>query len=266
LIKSKRPGDVTLKPWKLLEANYNYVKDNLYEVVVLPIGATEPHNLHLPYGNDAMTTERVGDLICQRAHELGAKVALLPCLPYGVDSNLMGFPMTMSVNPSTLDLMIRDLVKSVEAHGIKKMIILNGHGGNGFKNTLRELYGQTEVFLSLVEWWKVPSDLYDDLLDNPGGDHAEEMETSVALYLYPELVEMTAADDGEVKESKFEAINQGWAQITRPWHIVTTNAGVGNPKKATAAKGELIVNTTVDRISQYIKELSDAEVNEAFPY
>lgn len=235
-------------------------------MAVLPVGATEPHNLHLPYGNDILTTERVGDLICERAHQQGAKVALLPGIPYGVDSNLMGFPMTISINPSTLDLFLTDIVRSIETHGIRKLVILNGHGGNGFKNLLREFYGKTRVFLSLIDWWKVPSDLYPQLLDHPGGDHAEEMETSVALYLYPELVEMDAADEGAVRSSRFEAINKGWVQITRPWHIITTNAGVGNPQKATAEKGRIILDTVIERLGHYLKELSDAEMGEEFPY
>lgn len=255
-----------MKPWKLLEINYNYVKQHPYQVAVLPVGATEPHNLHLPYGNDALTTERVGDLICERAHQLGAKVALLPCIPYGVDSNLMGFPMTISIDPSALDLFITNIVRSVEVHGVRKLVILNGHGGNGFKNLLRELHGKTSVFLSLVDWWKVPSDLYPTLLDHPGGDHAEEMETSVALYLYPEWVEMEAADEGAVKSTQFDAINHGWAQITRPWHILTTNAGVGNPLKATPEKGRIIIETVVERVGRYLQELSDAEIGENFPY
>ncbi len=255
-----------MKPWKLSEVNYHFAKNHPYEAVVLPIGATEPHNLHLPYGNDAMTTELVGDLICEHAYRQGAKVALLPCIPYGVDTNLMGFPMTMSIDPSTLDRLITDLVRSVETHGIRKMVILNGHGGNGLKNILRELFGKTSVFLSLVEWWKVPSDLYSTLFEFPGGDHADEMETSVALYLYPDRVQLDVADDGAVKSSRFEAINRGWVQITRPWHILTTNAGVGNPKKATAEKGRIVVEAVVERIGNYLKELSDAKMGEEFPY
>jgi len=199
-----------INEWDLSATNLHRIAQRKYEVAVLPIGATEPHNLHLPYGNDTMTTELVGDLICERAYGLGAKVALLPCIPYGVDTNLMGFPMTMSIDPSTLDRLITDLVRSVETHGIRKMVILNGHGGNGLKNILRELFGKTSVFLSLVEWWKVPSDLYSTLLEFPGGDHADEMETSVALYLYPDRVQLDVADDGAVKSSRFEAINRGW--------------------------------------------------------
>ncbi|MFB3785459.1 MAG: creatininase family protein [bacterium] len=255
-----------MKPWKLLETNYHYVKSHPYEVVVLPVGATEPHNLHLPYGSDAITTERVGDLICERAHALGARVALLPGIPFGVDSNLLGFPMTVSLNPSTLDRVIGDVIHSMEAHGIRKMVLLNGHGGNDLKNTLREYFGKTSIFLSLVEWWKVAADRYAEIIEHRNGDHADEMETSVVMYLFPELVDLSRADDGAVKASRFEAINRGWVQVTRPWHIVTTNAGVGYPKKASPEKGKQIIDIVVERIGQYLKELSDSEINETFPY
>ncbi len=254
-----------MKPWKLLEVNQNYVRQHPYEVAVLPIGATEPHNLHLPYGTDAITTERLGDLICERAHSLGAKVVLLPCIPYGVDSNLMGFPMTMSLQPSTLDIIIQDILHSLEAHEIKKFIILNGHGGNSFKHTLREFYNQTEVFVSLVDWYRVAEDVYPQIFDDVG-DHGGEMETSVCLNLFPELIDLSKADDGAEKPSPFEAVNRGWAQVTRPFHLVTKNCGVGNPKKATVEKGKQLIDILVDRIGSYIKELSDAEMNETFPY
>ncbi|MDX9752581.1 MAG: creatininase family protein [bacterium] len=254
-----------MRPWKLLEVNYAYVKEHPYEVAVLPIGATEPHNLHLPYGTDAVCAERIGELICEKAYSLGANVCLLPCLPYGVDSNLMKFPMTMSLNPSTVDIIIRDIIVSLEAHGIKKLVILNGHGGNTFKQALREFYGKTQVFISLVDWWRVLLDRYGEIFENPD-DHAGEMETSIGLHLFPELIELDQADDGAVRQSRFEAIRQGWAQITRPWHIVTKNAGVGDPRKASAEKGEKALQIVIDRISQYLKELSDAEMDDVFPY
>jgi creatinine amidohydrolase len=204
-------------------------------------------------------------MACKKAYEEGAKVCLLPCIPYGVDSNLMAFPMTMSLNPSTIDIIIRDLIVSLEAHGIQKLVILNGHGGNAFKQALREFYGKTKVFISLVEWFKIINDHYDDIFDHPD-DHAGEMETSIALHLYPELVELDKADDGAVRESRFHAIREGWAQITRPWNLVTQNAGVGDPRQATAEKGAKALDIIIGRIGDYLLELSNAEIDETFPY
>ncbi len=254
-----------MKPWKLSEIKQGDVRENLPEVAVLPLGATEPHNLHLPYGMDTLETDLIGDRICEKAHTLGAKVLLLPCIPYGVDSNLMKFPMTISIKPSTLDRLIWDILKSLEAHGIRKLILLNGHGGNSMKHTLREFYGRTKVFISLVDWYSVAKDLYPQIFKE-AGDHGGEMETSLGLYLFPELIDVSLADNGASKSSRFKAVNKGWAQITRPFDLISKNCGVGNPANATAEKGRILVDVIAERIGTYIKELSDAEMDKTFPF
>lgn len=254
-----------MKPWKLDETRYSYVKENPYEVAVLPIGATEPHNLHMPYGTDTITTTMLGDLFCEQAHKMGANVCLLPCLPFGVDTNLLGYPMTISLNPSTLDVIIRDVIVSLELHKIRKVVLLNGHGGNSLKHTLREFYGKTQVHLSLINWYEVCKDHYAELFED-AGDHAGEMETSIGLHLFPHLMDPSAADDGSVKPPRLYGMKEGWVQVTRPWHIVTTNSGVGNPHPGTAEKGKKLVDLLVERVSRYLKELSEAEIDNHFPF
>ena len=254
-----------MKPWCLQQITYGMVKERQFEVAVLPVGATEPHNLHLPYGSDAFHGEGIADRCCEAAHQLGAKVILLPTIPYGVDSNQMGFPMAIHVGQPALDAMVTEIVRSCEHHGILKFVIFNSHGGNGFKPLVRELYGKTKVFVTLVEWWKVAADRWGEIFESVG-DHADEMETSVNLALNPELVHLDAADEGAVQQTRFEAINRGWAQISRPWHLLTTNSGVGDPRPATAEKGEEVIRIVVDRLSRFLKELSDAEMDESFPY
>jgi creatinine amidohydrolase len=254
-----------MHPWRLSEITYKTVKDTRYEVAVLPIGATEPHNLHLPYGTDALSVEAVADRACARAHQEGARVVLLPAIPYGVDANMMAFPLAMHVSMKTLSAFVEEIVRTLERHGIRKLILVNGHGGNEFKGFLRDMYGTTKVFLTLVNWWQVPSDIRETLFVH-GGDHADEMETSTMLYLYPDLVHLEQADPGAVRQTRFEAINRGWAGITRPWHLLTTHSGAGDPRQASREKGERWVNTAVERLAGFIKALSDAEMDEAFPY
>ncbi|HOX38970.1 MAG TPA: creatininase family protein [Candidatus Brocadiia bacterium] len=242
------------------------VREQRFEVAVLPVGSCEPHNFHLPYGCDAITVERLCDKTCDEASKRGARVVLLPTIPFGVNTNTMEFPMVISVNPSTIGLLIRDIVRSVEHHGIRKMVIVNGHGGNDFiKPLLRELYGQTKVFLSEVHWWKISLELHSGIL-SAAGEHGDEMETSVALELFPEFVQFADADAGVTRRSRFEALNRGWASVTRPWHLATVNSGYGNPAQATREKGAILVNAAVDKIAQYLKELSDAEMDPWFPY
>lgn len=254
-----------MKAWRLQELTYARVKGREFEVAVLPIGATEPHNLHLPYGSDAFHGEGLADRCCEAAHELGARVVLLPTIPYGVDSNQLGFPLAIHVGQPVLDAMVTDVLRSLEHHGILKLVLFNAHGGNSFKPLLRELYGKTKVFVCLVDWWKVASDQWADIFEHVG-DHADEMETSVNLALNPELVHLEDADPGAVRESRFEAINRGWVEITRPWHLLTTNAGVGDPRPATADKGERVIALVVERVSRFLNELSETAMDEEFPY
>ena len=254
-----------VREWRLDELTYGMVKERRFEVAVLPVGAIEPHNLHLPYGSDAFHGEKIADRCCQAAVRFGAKVVLLPTIPYGVDSNQLGFPLAIHVGQPVLDAMVTEIVRSLEHHGILKLVIFNSHGGNSFKPLVRELFGKTKVFVCVVDWWKVARDQYREIFEQVG-DHADEMETSVNLALNPELVHMEAADEGAVRSSRFEAINRGWVQISRPWHLLTTNAGVGDPRAATAEKGERAIAVVVDRISRFLKELSDAQMDETFPY
>ncbi len=263
-----------MRPWKLIETNYAYVKDHPYEVAVLPLGATEPHNLHLPYGTDVYEADTVGEKICEAAHNAGAKVVLLPTVPYGTETNQRNFPLAMNVNPSTLNAVITDLVDSLAQHGIRKIVLLNSHGGNDFKALLRELYGRryddAPAHVFLINWYQVINDFYDQVFEHRD-DHAGEMETSFALAYFPHLVAKNAdgtlaADDGAMQSTRFEAINRGWVGMTRPWHLLTTNSGAGNPHAATAEKGRQMIELLVPRLSQFLVELSASPVDDKFPF
>lgn len=260
----------TARPWKLAEANFGYVKEHPYEVAVLPLGATEPHNLHLPYGTDTYEADAVGEQICAAAHERGARVVLLPTMPYGTETNQMHFPLAMNVNPSTLARVITDLVDSLVHHGIRKIVLLNSHGGNDLKPLLRELHGRGGSQLFLCNWYRVLADVEHEIFDD-AGDHAGEMETSVILACHPHLVARRAdgglaADEGRMADTRFEAVNRGWVTITRPWHLLTTNTGAGNPHPATAEKGRQMMARLVERLSAFLVELSAAPLDERFPY
>jgi creatinine amidohydrolase len=256
-------------PWLLEESNYADVKKSAYQVAVLPLGATEPHNLHLPYGTDQFEATILGKEVCRAAVARGAKVVLLPTIPFGVQTNMRKLPLAINVNPSTLDLFLKDIVNSLLNNGIRKILLLNSHGGNDFKPLLRELAGQN-VQLFLCDWFKAINDVYATIFDQPE-DHAGEMETSFALAYFPQLVALNddgslAADRGQTRETRFEAVNRGWVSITRPWHLLTTNCGSGNPHAATAEKGKRCVEIMVQRLADFLVELSQADVDENFPY
>jgi creatinine amidohydrolase len=255
-----------MRPWLLAELNYGTVKSQPpFEVAVLPLGATEPHNLHLPYATDTFQVEAIAGSACAVAHGRGARVLLLPTLPYGTETNQMRFPLAINLNPSTVAQVITDLIDSLATHGILKCVLLNGHGGNDLKWVLRELHRSTPVHLFLCNWYKMASDQYKTLFED-AGDHAGEMETSMGLAHFPGLVAMDQADPGTMASTRFEAVNRGWVEITRPWHLLTSNSGAGDPRPATATKGEALTEIVVERLAAFLQQLAACPLDENFPY
>ena len=258
------------RPFELAKMTYGEVLQANFNTVVLPLGATEPHNLHLPYATDTIEADTVGRHACELASALGARVALLPTIPYGTETNMRHLPLAMNVNPSTLYAVITDLVESVSRSGIRKLLLLNSHGGNELKPLLRELSGKTDVEIFLCDWFRMIGDAYDTLFTHRE-DHAGEMETSVLLAYAPELVKRNpdgtlAADDGTTRKSRFTAVNNGWVSLTRRWDLLTTNTGSGNPHQATAEKGKQAVELVAERLAGFLVELSNSELDELFPF
>lgn len=257
-------------PWLLENLTLADARELDWQVAVLPMGATEPHNLHLPYGTDSLEAWHLANACCQRAWQLGGRVVQLPVVPFGTETNLSHFPLAMNLLPSTLQLIVRDLVATLETSGIHKLVIFNSHGGNDFKPVLRELYGKTKVQLFLCNWYQMIRDVADEVCEHPE-DHAGEMETSLIMSFRPDLVRYAAsgglaADAGERRPLRFEALREGWVGLSRPWHLLTTHSGSGNPHAATAEKGEQLTRAIVERVGPFLAELSAAEIDPRFPF
>lgn len=258
------------KPWELADIALSEVRKHDYKVAVLPLGATEPHNTHLPYATDTLEATVIGRRACQRAWEQGGRVLLLPTIPYGTETNMTGFPFAINVNPSTMSLLLADLVESLENSGIDRIVLLNSHGGNTIKPILRELSADSSAYLFLCDWYQSIGDVYEEIFECPE-DHAGEMETSLALAFFGDLVVRAddgslLADDGQQRPFRFEALRKKWVTLSREWDLLTTNSGSGNPHAATREKGEQLMAILVDRIGGFLAELARAETDEWFPF
>lgn len=256
-----------MREWVLSEQNHAFLRSRKWEVAVLPCGATEPHNLHMPYGTDVYEVQAVAEKSCEIAYKKGQGVLCLPTIPFGINTNHFQVPggLVCSLNPATLHTIIADIVDSMERQGIRKMVLLNGHGGNELKPVLRALHHRSKVFLCLCDFWRLAADQEKDIFAAPG-EHAGELESSMGLALFPQFMKMEQADAGTVRPTKFEAINKGWVSITRPWHLATTNTGAGNPAAATAEKGRKFVEVVTQRLGTFLAELATAPIDEKFPY
>ena len=254
-----------INEWDLTSTNLSRLSKNKPEVGVLPIGAVEPHNRHLPEGQDFLHTSYIAKECCRIAWEKCRSVICLPAVPYGVDCNLMDFPLAIHVSQATLDEMVRDIIVSLHSHDIRKIVIINGHGGNDFTRMIRELQCEIDVYLFQCNWWKVGMDKYDEIFEKPD-DHAGEMETSIALELYPELVELSKAGTGITRSFRFEALKRGWVQTSRRFSRLNDHCASGDPKKAAAEKGRKYLDLVIGRISTFLVELAETRIDDFFPH
>jgi creatinine amidohydrolase len=250
------------RPYILNELTWKTVRDTRYEVAVLPWGATEAHNLHLPYTTDNIEAEGIAAAAARLAWDRGARVVVLPLVPFGVNTGQLDIPLCVNLNPSTQTLVLRDVASSLAGQGVRKLVILNGHGGNDFRQMIRELQPAVALFLCTINWYTVvdPRPLFAE-----PGDHAGELETSVILHLAPELVlPLSQAGSGAARRFKIAALREGWAWAPRRWTRVTKDTGVGDPKAATAEKGARYVAAVAARIADFLVELAAADPDDLY--
>ena len=250
------------RPYILNELTWKTVRETRYDVAVLPWGATEAHNYHLPYGTDNIQADEVAARAAERAWSRGAKVVVLPAVPFGVNTGQFDIPLCINMNPSTQVLVLRDVAMSLAGQGIGKLVVFNGHGANDFRQMIRELQPQVSLFLCTVNWYKVvdPKGFFTDL-----GDHAAELETSVMQHIAPDLVlPLSDAGSGAARKFKITAFGEGWEWAPRNWRQVTDDTGSGNPAAATPEKGKRYVEAVVGKIAEFFVQLAKADAKSMY--
>ena len=254
-----------INEWDITQTNQARLKQQMPNVAVLGASAIEAHNYHLPEGQDFLHTEAIVKHVTQIAWEKTRSVICLPTIPYGVDCNLMEFPLTIHVKQTTLDLMLTEIVASLVHHGIRKIVLINGHGGNDFTPLVRQIQADLDVFMFCCNFYEVGQDKHNEIFDT-ADDHTRELETSVALALFSELVELKQADSGASRPFQFEALEQGWIKTSRKFSSLNDHCGNADPSLSTAEKGQQYLDLIYHRISNFLIELAEADVNDHFPH
>lgn len=252
------------RPYILAETNWKAVKSTQFEVAILPWGATEAHNYHLPYATDSYQNEAITEAASKLAWDRGAKVILLPNIPFGVQTGQLDIPLCMNVLPSTQLAILKDVCDVLVRAGIPKLVIFNGHGGNDFKTMVRELsFHYPQLFTCAINWFKTENKA--GYFTHLGGDHADEMETSVMLEIQPNLVlPLDEAGDGFDKKWKFKAMREGWVSAQREWTQVSKDTGVGNPHESSAENGRRYLEAVVAKVSNFFVELAETPRSEFY--
>jgi len=248
---------VSSRPYILAESTWKTVDATPYEVAVLPWGATEPHNYHLPYATDTIQCDAVAAEAARLAWREGARVVVLPTVPFGVNTGQLDLKLTLNVNPSTQHALLGDLARALAGQGVRKLVILNGHGGNDFRQMIRELQPTVDLFICALNWYSCvdPRPYFDE-----PGDHAGELETSVMQHVVPELVRpLGEAGNGHARRFTVAGLRDGWAWAPRRWTEVSADTGTGNPAAATPEKGARFLAAVAERVAGLLVELDAAD-------
>lgn len=252
-----------MRPYILAETTWKTLRDQEIELVVLPWGATEAHNLHLPYATDNIMAERIAADAAGYAWERGARVLVLPAIPFGVNTGQMDIRLNINMNPTTQFAILNDIADVLNRHKIMKLLILNGHGGNDFRQMIRELGLRFPgMFISMCNWYR--SFENSDYFEHTGG-HADEMETSVMQVVAPDLVlPLSEAGEGKGKKFRIKAFNEGWAWAERRWTKVTSDTGIGDPGLASAEKGQRCLEEVVRKTGELMLDLCRTDIDDMY--
>lgn len=247
------------KQTDLAIACYGDVRKLSYDLAILPWGATEPHNQHLPYLTDCILSHAIALDAANQALELH-KVQCMVLPPVFMGSQNPGqreLLFCIHSRYETQKAILTDIVASLHHQGIRKLVIINGHGGNNFKNMIRDLAVDYPDFLiATTEWFTIvpPQGFFEEK-----DDHAGELETSVMLHYHPEWVDMELAGEGVSKSFALASLNEKIAWVPRNWQRVTSDTGIGDPRKATSEKGKHYAAAVSSKLCQLFTELAHAQ-------
>ncbi len=244
-------------PFDITTARWGDVKQMPhYDMALLPWGATEPHNLHLPYCTDMLAAQAVSFEAAERAAERGVQAMVLPGIPLGSQNpGQIELPYCIHTTQATQMAVLTDIVASLQRQGINRLVIMSGHGGNIFKGMIRDLMIKNpDMTICHCEWFNIVprAGYFDEKFD----DHAGELETSVMLHYFPETVKMEMAGDGASTDFAIESLNAKVAWAPRHWAYATVDTGVGNPHSATAEKGKRYIEAVLPKIVDFLVELA----------
>jgi len=236
-------------------------------VAVLPVGTIEQHGPHLPLLTDVITATEMSRRAVERISD---QAILMPSVYYAFNEHHLDFPGTIAVEGPTFINYVTDIGRSLAHHGFRKILIVNGHGSNVpfLDIAARNITNKTEAICAMAPWWNlVPRELLAELRESafPGGmAHGCELETSVLLYLCGDLVQMDKAEpDFPVQRSEYfywDLQSPSPVFFQEFFSRYSRTGTLGDPTKATRAKGERFVEAVVQRLVSVILDLRARQI------
>ncbi len=231
------------------------------EVAVLPTGATEQHGPALPLGTDFETADAFAGTLADRPD-----VAVLPTVPVGVSDHHRQFDGTLWVGPETFERYVRDVLASVASHGIRRAVVVNGHGGNteAIRRAARALRAGHTAFVAPWNWWESVEGLADEVFEESGG-HADAMESSVVMHVASDQVREDALGDAEAGAA------DGWGKQVHGAGVgfdtadFSESGAVGSPTQASPEKGRRVFEGASEELAALVDWLADRPLEDLWP-
>jgi creatinine amidohydrolase len=231
-------------------------------VAVVPTGSIEQHGPHLPVDTDSFLCTRVAAAAAARASGAGP-VLVTPTTCFGSSEHHMAFPGTMTLRPETFRQVVADLCASLARHGLRRQLVVNGHGGNTalLAATVQELGFELHVHVLAADYWTFARPVIGDVRESDTGGmaHACEFETSLMLHLRPESVRRERITR-EIVEPRYSAerfdLFEGGG-VTAHWKTdeLSQSGVMGAPDLASEEKGRRLFEACADGLARLIEEL-----------
>jgi creatinine amidohydrolase/Fe(II)-dependent formamide hydrolase-like protein len=238
---------------------------DIVDTALLPVGAIEQHGPHLPLDTDAFDAAYLARCVAEGCSE--PKPLVLPLMAYGVSYHHEAFKGTISINNDTLATLVYDVGISLARNGIKKLVIINGHGGNAPSlNFAAQRINQHARIFVCVDTGETSDVDVDDLIETPNDVHAGEIETSTSLAIRPQLVRMDRLQM-EVPEftSRYLDFSSkrgvSWYAHT---HKISNSGVMGDPTKASEEKGARVWALMIAHLVKFVEELKAMTLKEIY--
>ena len=222
--------------------------------IVFPIAAHEQHGHHMPLHTDSLL---LGEITQRVEERMAEQIVLTPLQWFGNSHHHMDFPGTLSADPRLYIDLLKNQVECFLVHGFKRLILINGHGGNIVPGSqavfeLRQKHREETglLLLSSTYWESAPPPGPESGLEQSAMGHAGEWETSMMLAIRPELVGDYQAEDTQEQGRAFRAASRGWTMKDR-----TPRGHIGSPQAATVEKGRALLERFTDGVQSLLEEV-----------
>jgi creatinine amidohydrolase len=229
-------------------------------LALVPVGSCEQHGPHMTLDSDLA----IADGFARRlAAELGDDAVLCPAVPYGLSEHHLAFAGTLTLRTDTLLALVRDVVESLALWGVRRVLLVNGHGGNvdALRLAAREAARDRRALVGAVMWAVLAADAIADRAAGPRYGHACEIETSVALALAPRTVraELVGSPAPPPAARPLAEPQDARLDVPVPFEAWTTDGALGDPRLATRELGEEIVAVALERAVALARRLMSDE-------